>query len=291
MQINIGLGLNEKFSQHGACTIASVLANADDNDSYHFYVIYDYLSEETIGKFEKLKKIRPCDIEYIPIDVDNIKDFTQYSNISNACFFRIKLFELENVDKILYLDSDIIVRKNIKPLFSLNIEKYCIAGAKDIIWKTLKDKYNLSEKSIYINTGVLLINIKKTRKTNVLQKIKRFCELHKDKDYGDQDIINYIFQEQILEFDIKYNFCYPFQNEYKKEKYDRIAEDPYIIHYITNNKPWNPGSTCFMKSEYFKYLKRTPYYKNFVESFQIDEMSKLFSKLNAIENKINELTN
>ena len=289
MQINIAFGINDKFCQHCACTIASVLANADENDDYHFFIIYDELSEENIKKFEKLKKIKPFIIDYIKIDISEFKKNVQSSNISTASFYRIKLFSMENIDKILYLDSDIIVRKDIKNLYSLDIENYCIAGAKDIIWQKLKRSYNLSKDSIYVNAGVLLINTEKTRNFDVLQKMKNFCKLHKQRQYGDQDIINYIFQENILEFDIKYNFCFPYYNEYDQDNYYEIAQDPFILHYITDNKPWKPGSTCFMKSEYFKYLKRTPYYKSFMEFFQIEEIANIFSRLDSIENKIKKL--
>ena len=286
MQINIGFGINDEFCQHCACTMASILTNSDKNDDYKFFIVFDKLSEINKSKLTSLRKIRPFDIEFLHIEPSEYQDFARFSSMPASSFFRIKLFKLEEIDKILYIDSDTIVRKDLKEIYKINLSENYLAGAKDILHETLKKQYNLSKNSIYINAGVLLINTKKTREVDMLQKVSEFLALFKDSQYSDQDIINYSFQEKITEFDISYNFCFPYNCEYNKEYYYSIASDPSIIHFITNNKPWNPGSTCHKKSEYFKYLKLTPFYKDFIDEFKIDENVEILNKLNDIQNKL-----
>ena len=70
------------------------------------------------------------------------------------------MFSIKEVDKILYLDSDIIVRHDIANLFSNNIDDYCIAGVEDIVGKLLIDRYKLSSTTTYLNSGVMLLNLK-----------------------------------------------------------------------------------------------------------------------------------
>ena len=282
MIINIGFGINDEFCQHCACAMASVLRNSDKSDEYNFYIVSEQLSDENINNLEKLKKIRDFNINYIPIDINEFEEISKLSLIDKSAFYRFKLFSLEEPDKILYLDSDVIVRKDIKSLYERDIEKYCIAGAKDIQWKSLKKDYSLSSKSIYINSGVMLINTKRTRKIDLQSKILEFAAKFKDMYYGDQDIINYIFQEKILDFDIKYNYSYPYINEYDDDYYNSRAKDPTIVHYITDEKPWKPGTTVYMKSEYFKYLKYTSYFKYFMPIYQIEENVFIINKLKEI---------
>ncbi|MBR2069450.1 MAG: glycosyltransferase family 8 protein [Candidatus Gastranaerophilales bacterium] len=286
MQINIGFGINDTFCQHCACTMASILANADKSDKYSFFIVYDNLKKESIKKFEKLKNIKPFKIKFIKVDPLEFGNLSDIAPLNISYFYRIKLFGLKEADKILYLDSDVIIRNDIKTLYATDIANSYLGGAKDIMWASLKKKYKLSDNSIYINSGVLLINTKKTRNIDMLSKIKEFLSLFSEYKYSDQDMINYIFQEQIKEFDIKYNFCYPYMNEYDNEYYNIVSQNPSIIHFITANKPWVAGSKCFMKSEYFKYLALTPYYQDFIARYIISEHEIILNKLSDLENKI-----
>lgn len=289
MDINIGFGINNDFCQHCACSIASILANANPNDNYNFYIIYNEISEKNISNFYKLKRIKPFNIKFIHINPSEYTKYAKFSSVNQSSFFRFKLFSIKDVDKILYLDSDIIVRKDIKDLFSTNIDKYYIGGAKDILFESLKKQYNLSKNSIYINAGVLLINVKRTREVDMFEKVSAFNTLFKNYQYSDQDIINHAFQEQIAEFDITYNYCFPYKSEYNHDYYYSISQDPSIVHYISNNKPWEPASTCYMKSEYFKYLKLTPYYKDFIDIYRIEENIAILNKLNNLNNKFDNI--
>lgn len=285
MQINIGFGINDKYCQHCAVTIASILANANDNDKYKFYIVYNKLSDENKTIIENLKNIKPFQVEYIKVEMSDFIDFAQYSKIDISSFFRIKLFTLEGVDKILYMDSDVIVRTDIGELYKQNLGSNYIGGAKDILWQTLKKRYKLTENSIYVNAGVLLINTKKARELDIPTLTKSFCDSFGNLEYSDQDVINYMCQEKIFEFDIRWNYCYPFVNEYEQQYYNSIASNPCCIHYITNNKPWNPGNNCFMKNEYFKYLKMTPFYKEVVDAYMLEEHSIILARLEVLNKK------
>lgn len=286
MQINIGFGINDKFCQHCACTMASILANASSKDDYTFFIVYDELSKKNIAKLKELKKIKPFETEFIKVDYNEFKNIAGSNNTNISIFFRLKLFMLENVDKILYLDSDIVVREDIRSLYETDISDFYLGGAKDIIWKSVKAKFRLSPASIYINTGMILINVEKTREVDMEAEIEDFMSQFRSYQYSDQDIINYIFQEQIRDIDIKYNFCYPYVNEYEPDYYNETAKNPIVVHYITANKPWTPGSLCFMKSEYFKYLYMTPYYEEFMSHFRVEENAIILTRLNNIEKRL-----
>lgn len=289
VQINIGFGINNDFCQHCACTMASILANSDKNDNYTFYIVYDALSHSNRSKLKELKKIRPFNINFIKISASEYQKLAENTKVDSSSFFRLKLFSLDNIDKVLYLDSDIIVRKNIASVYDTIMGDCYIAGIKDILCETLKKKYGLSERSIYVNAGVLLINLNLTRTVDMYKNFSKFSKLFKDFRYSDQDVINYSFQEKIAEIDLRYNYCFPYRAEYDHDYYYSIADDPSVVHYISEGKPWMPGSTCYMKSEYFKYLKMTPYYDDFIDKYRIEEDVAIMQKLNEIDEKINRI--
>ena len=287
MDINIGFAINDSYAQHCACAIASVLANADQEDKYSFWIVYDFLTEENKTKIKKLKKIKDFDINFIKINKEDFSLISKNTQTNPSHFFKLKFFNLKEINKILYLDSDVIVRKDIGALYETDMVDSYMAAVKDIGCKTVKKRLNLSKSSIYINSGVMLIDLEKTREIDISQKIDDFLYIYSKNNYGDQDVINYIFQEKIKELDIRYNCMFPYHNEYDDwNYYVQVSQDPVIIHYIATGKPWAAGVQCHLRSDYFKYLRLTPYYDEFIDLYRIEENSKIFSMLSEIKSML-----
>ncbi len=74
MQINIGFGINNSYVKYTGCAMASILANAKDEDSYKFFIACDYISDENKTKLESLRYIKDFDIEYVQVNPDEFKD-------------------------------------------------------------------------------------------------------------------------------------------------------------------------------------------------------------------------
>ena len=108
-----------------------------------------------------------------------------------------------NENKILYLDSDIIVTKDISELYSTDVSDYYLAGVEDKLSHKMRDRVNLKDGEVYINSGVQLVNLAKFREDNIEPII--FETLRKKDTYTDQDVINDICRSKILQFPLKYN--------------------------------------------------------------------------------------
>lgn len=290
MQINICFGISDNYCQHCACTIASILYNSNPKDKYNFYIISDYISDMNKKNFELLKHLRKFNITFLEVNVDEYLNLDVNNQLGPSSFFRFKAFELLNCNKVIYLDADVIVRKDIGELFKTDIDGYYCAGVEDILNPYLKEKYNISSTSLYINAGVMLINLKYCRKNNVAQKIQEFLKTPWEIQWGDQDIINYIWQNGIKSVDLSWNCAYCYNNYYEnKEYYHQMAKDPAIIHYITERKPWKPGMNPHLKTDYFKYLKMTPWFDDFMLGYQLEENSMILSKLDELKHLITSM--
>lgn len=284
MEINVCFGINDNYCQHCACTIASILYNSNPKDKYNFHIISDFISDMNRQKLESLKYIRKFKLFIHEVNIDDYLNLDVNNQLGPSSFFRFKAFELFAFDKVIYLDADIIVRKDIGELYKTDIDGYYCAGVEDILNPYLKEKYNISPTSLYINSGVMLINLKYCREHNVSEKINEFLNTPWKIQWGDQDIINFIWQNGIKSVDLTWNCAYCYNNYYEdKDYYHKMAKDPAIIHYITSRKPWIAGMNPHLKLDYFRYLRLTPYYNEFMPLYQMEENSLVLSKLDELK--------
>ena len=123
---------------------------------------------------------------------------SSFKGIKNIAFARILIPELIKEDKVLYLDCDIVVNANLDELFNIDLENKWVCGVRD---------YQVPAE---FNSGVLLINNKKWRESNI---VSRLLEKAKDTNLrnGDQTVINEVFKDKIEELDLSYNYQIGFE--------------------------------------------------------------------------------
>ena len=105
-----------------------------------------------------------------------------------------------NLDKALYLDADLVINGSIEPLWELDLEGYYCAGVDDIFIRRINYRkiLELAEKDVYINAGVLLLNLKDLRKDKIQEKLLQHTSIYINRDrYQDQDAINCICKGKI----------------------------------------------------------------------------------------------
>ncbi len=132
------------------------------------------------------------------------------------------------VDRVLYLDADVVACGSIEALYGTDIEKHELAGVRDFLGKWFIG-HN------YINTGVLLINLKKCRESGVLERARIMCR-YKKLFFPDQTAINLLCREKCF-LPAKYN-------EQKRYRPDTVIQHfckslrifPYV--HTVNVKPW-----------------------------------------------------
>lgn len=187
-----------------------------------------------------------------------------------AAFTRLFLGSIlpSTINKVLYLDCDLIISKNLLELWNTNIDEYSIAGVIDVYLCEQDRVYNnlgYDKSYSYVNSGVLLINLKYWREQN-LQKF--FLEYEKEysnrRMFHDQDIINGVLYNTKLLLPLKYNIIESYYlrktnlSKYKNEIYG-VLNDPVIIHYSSSNKPWYKSCMHPLKGEFLKYKAISPW--------------------------------
>lgn len=222
-------------------------------------IIFPYESKKALFYFINGDKCR-----HLPrLDKTNPKKY-----ITKAAYYRLYLSEIlpKELDKILYLDSDIIVRHSLAGLWNTDLSDYAVGVIPDV-GEGVIDKYNrlrYPPNKGYFNSGVLLINLKKWRDEDITIEFARFMQDHPDWiRLHDQDVMNRIFYDRKLILPITYNFQEGFlwndlfYDYWKYEKQVLAArKDPIILHF-TDSKPWFKECNHPYKEEFFKYQRQT----------------------------------
>jgi len=299
---NIVLPTDQNYIQHLGVTLMSLLKNNSDID-FNIYIVNNGIESTKWKKLEQISngykcklidiKISDQEFDYLPIykkATDNMKAIDGTCNLkfnnTKGIYYRLLIPNFIQGDKVLYLDSDIIIRGSIKEFYQENIDDYFI-GAVENPGFNWHSNLNMNLDSKYFNAGVLLINLPKWREYNLHNKVLKFLELNQAKiRHADQCGLNAIingnwkrlppkFNQQTVMFSKNFenNQSYFTSNELKEAK-----ENPIIIHYTEDSKPWHFFNNRPYKKQYWKYLKMTQFYPYIPKDLTIKNLLKFLIK-------------
>ena len=180
-------------------------------------------------------------------DLSILTHTVQVKHITMTSTYRLFApYLLKDIDKVIYLDCDLIVLDDIAKLWEFE-PKY-IAGVPDPMYKYQARKNNL--KHLYINTGVMVLNLKNLRKLNYMELIEETQNGNYNLSLLDQDIINIAFGDKIEHLPLEWNV---YAKIYPETTYDMIEarNNPSIIHWCGKDKPFN--SDVWQKDKWSKY--------------------------------------
>ncbi|MGK7877259.1 MAG: glycosyltransferase family 8 protein [Xenococcaceae cyanobacterium] len=205
--------------------------------------------------------------------LENVK-VSDYVTI--ATYYRLLIPYLlpDDLSKVIYLDSDLVLREDLRKLWDMDLEDNYLLAVQDMGAPYVSSRYGLAtykELGIpsdykYFNAGVLVINLEKWRTDNITVKVIEYLEKYRERvRWWDQDGLNAILAGKWGELDPRWNqtpHIHRFQSwresPFTENMYRNIVNAPYIIHFATGNKPWN-FKINYKPTEklFFQYLDRT----------------------------------
>lgn len=251
--INVCLACDNNYARYAGVVIASVLRSSMNNEKLVFYILDGGIDDLNREKINYLKKIKDCEINFIKINNAMFADYMEiktHEYITIPTYYRLKLPSLLlEVDRVIYLDCDVIVNSSLAELFETEMGEAVVAGVKDLNKRITRDNPS------YVNAGVLVFDIKNMRNQNVEQEFLEWTRLHKDSiRVGDQEIINEVLRGRIKLVDDEWNV--QSSNFINRSSY---TKHPRIIHFVAKQKPWHFGSFSYHKDYYFENLFYTPW--------------------------------
>lgn len=257
----IALSTDEKYLKQTFMTIYCILLKRlEKRRKYIFHImlsgqIEDKQLEKVLVHFRKFERN-----EINIINMGNLYENKALvvGRVPFSTYYRLLLPEILNVNKCLYLDQDIVVLNDISTIYNEEMNNYLIGAVRefnqDVFFENygyLYQKYGLS-KGLYVNAGVMLMNLKLMRETHWIERVKELLKI--DFPVGDQDIINISCSNNIKEFPMKYN---------TSALSNSIEKDAIIIHYAGANKPWKVITMPCGKL-WWGQCKDTPFFVEFL---------------------------
>ena len=246
----------EEYARVTVISMLSVLQNTADKEKIHFTLLTDRaFYGEAI--FDCVNEYGNCSISFYYVDDMFQEAELHIPHINVATYYRLALPDILLSDKCIYLDSDIIVRCDLKELYQVNMEEYYIAGvlAAGYYTNPKKKKYcrlsQLPDLDQYVNAGVLIMNLDKMRRDRISEKCRSLITVRFQSQ--DQDIINKVCYGKILLLPFYYNVMTKYadwdieqyQNAFPEEIIQEGWNHPRIIHYADKVKPWNDPKAVF----------------------------------------------
>lgn len=252
MQINIAYCATSDQLEYASISAASALIKSNPKDNYIFYIISENFTPELQKHFLNLDRIKKSTYIFfkVPPQTLSLLEECQAENI--GMLYRICIPDIvKREEKILYLDTDTIVHSDLSFLYKYDITDYYLAAVEDKDEPEMRKKVKLSKDQLYINSGMLLMNLKKFREEQLTSKI--LTHVKKSKYKNDQHSINAICKDKILYLPLKYNIMmYPEELPNKPEIYKKHqeefldAKDFPVVHHIIL-KPWL-GEHCYLST-------------------------------------------
>jgi lipopolysaccharide biosynthesis glycosyltransferase len=246
--------LDNNYVNPSIVAIKSILLTNKDVD-ITFHIISDEslteLSKEILQKKTQESKSKII-IYTFASSIFNSYPVLKHISISMYFRFMIPLLLPKSIEKVLYLDSDLIVLDSLKDLWETNIKSYSAAtplsiGSKD---KEYLRRLEIDETFGYFCSGVLLLNLKYWRENNIFESLIHCIKSQQDKlIFYDQDALNLVLHKTKINvplyWDITYSFLMDKEFWGKNSEFSRYdgdvnvaIENPKIIHFNGAIKPW-----------------------------------------------------
>lgn len=260
--IPLVFAVDDNYAPFLGVTLKSIIENSSKDFLYKIYVLNTGLTSRNVKRISALA-VDNFEIKYI--DVNNelrkirdrlfIRDY--YTDTTYYRFFIPELFP--EYDKVLYLDSDIVVLDDIAKLYNTDIGDNLLGAVQEEVMANIEVFGNYVEEGLgiacknYFNAGVALLNLKELRSFNILQKFLAMIDKYKFEVTQDQDYLNVLCQDRVTMIELGWNKT-PFKDVCFDERKIKL------IHYKLSFKPWLYDDVTY--ADYFwKYAEKTSFYR------------------------------
>lgn len=286
----------------------NTLKEDEQKEGFVFHLISDKITQNSQDKLhrlsQELSRIYPCEIEIHLCEeplFEGLPDLTRLV----ICFRLFIPHFMPNLSRCLYLDIDMLVFRDLRELFTLNLDDKIAAVVKDNVWVVRKAHKKVKAfREFYFNSGFVFINLDEWRKQDTLQKCFEYLTSHKVV-FPDQDALNYaIPKEKALVLPFEYNLfsntygsvvCKDekksFALDYTRKEANFALANPAIVHFVSTYNPWaNPLAFVDSKGKalglyWWDIALQTPFFKDELEQ-DFNALKKATSTQKDFENAV-----
>ena len=276
---------SDSFASVTGVSMVSLFENNQKMDHIHVLYIERGITDKNKKKLTELADRYGRELEFMEMpnwsEKLNINLRSSKKGWLGFGYNRLFLTEYlpEDVDKVLYLDSDTIIEQPLDDFWNQDLNGYYLAGVDDCLSSKYRDLVGLSKEGTYINSGMLLINVKKWREDDIChQFVKLIVENNGFFIFNEQSTINSLFSGKIkilpqndnvnslvylYDYDELMRLRTPYNYSYTSEELMDARSHPVITHFTGNfyvrRRPWVENSDHPHAGAFLKYRAISPW--------------------------------
>lgn len=253
----------------------SLLSANREFDSIAVYVIDDNIGRANREKLLRLADRYHREIYFLPVP-QMPSGMVVKGALHISTYYRLALCSLlpARIDKILYLDCDILVRGSLMELWNVDMGGYYLAGVQDVTGANARLSIELEKESDYVNAGVLLVNVALWREKNMEKMFFKYLEEKNYRvEFNDQGVINHCCNGAIKLVHPKYDYMIPYdrydrprllrivrkERFYSEEEIKEAKSNPLIVHFAgyAFSRPWFQGAGGRFVDEFLELREKS----------------------------------
>ena len=259
---------DDNYAMHCGAMLASLFRN-NSGTIFRIHICHHELSKANRKRLQRVVSAHggQCRFYHVTRLIESLSLPLHY-HFTVSAYIRLFLTEIldPDIQRVIYLDADLIIRRPIGPLMALDLGSHPIAATEEPVMAKHGGKLGLV--GTYFNAGVLVIPLHAWRNMDVSTMVRSFIATDGHRiEFADQDVLNVLFDQQWLHLAPIWNVTHYFYSNaifpndlhLEKAAYDDARLDPAILHYSGHIKPWHYYAEHPMKGEYFTYLEFTPW--------------------------------
>ncbi len=274
MKLNIAYACDNNYISHTGISLLSLLENNQTFAEISIFVISVGISSENIVHLQNIVDDYKRKLIVIPFEI--LCPDLKLSNVGRhieTVYAKLFFGNLQECDKIIYLDSDTIIKSSLEEMWSIDLEDNYFGLVKTVT-KDYSEMLGLPTTEVFYNDGIAIVNASKLRKDNMQKEFLKFIESYNgNPPVLSEGTINVVCKNKIKTIHPKFNFGSSFfmlknkelnviSNEeeyYPEHVLNEARKNPVVIHYLAGwfKRPWEIGCTHPLKHEYLNYKKKT----------------------------------
>lgn len=284
-------GADENYSIGLAVTVQSMLYHLDAARAVQLYVLDGGIRAETKGRLLKSWADPRMTIQWIDADLESLSHLVTSGHLNHTTYLRLLIPAIlpSDCQKALYLDSDLLIRRDVGLLWDEPLEGYSILAGQEtgapyvdaaIVFADQPAKYSkvgittpvknyrqlgMNPQAKVFNAGILVINVDHWRQNDVPQLAFDCLEENREHVlYCDQYALNVVLADSWRELDTRwnqtahfYNYANVRESPFDQTTYDMLRYDPWVCHFTWMYKPWWQGCDHPFADEFVEQMRRT----------------------------------
>ena len=271
--IDVALASDDRYAMPLAVAVRSLVENLATGTKIRLFILDGGLTEQSRERLRASWSGYDVDVQWVKPDLSRLAGVAVSGHIPLASYFRLLAADLlpESVGRLLYLDSDVVVLRDVTELSATDLRGHPIGAVQDqnawlvsrpnglVTWREL----GLPESQKYFNAGVLLLDLARWRRERIGSQVLAYVTENRARiRWHDQDGLNAVLGRQVLELDPRWNVSIQFDaasDDTPPRETDAAAlvRDAFIMHFSSRVKPWHTDSLHPSKALFFDYLART----------------------------------